>query len=161
VTYFLLQACLGYTSTMVACCTLYRNGALYEAAVNSLYVTHGLAVIFCPSTSVMLTLQTKPFGPRSECSAWLDWLYYKFDKTNNILYYWHLANSQNTPSWLRSQLPMQSVSITTNVVISNLAHGEVYLIQQYVIKFVSDLHQVGAFPLVLLFPLSIKRSTTI
>jgi len=34
---------------------------------------------------------------------------------------------------------MQSVPITTNVVISNPVHGEVYLIQHYVIKFVSDL----------------------
>ena len=32
------------------------------------------------------------------------------------------------------QLPMQSVPITTEVV-----HGEVYSIQRYVIKFVSDL----------------------
>jgi hypothetical protein len=35
------------------------------------------------------------------------------------------------------QLPMQSVSITTNVLSSNLANGEVYSIQHYVIKFVS------------------------
>jgi hypothetical protein len=40
------------------------------------------------------------------------------------------------------QLPMQSVPITTNVVSSNIAHGEVYSIQHYVIKFVSDLRQV-------------------
>jgi hypothetical protein len=32
---------------------------------------------------------------------------------------------------------MQSVPITTNVVSLNPAHGEVYLIQHYVIKFVS------------------------
>jgi hypothetical protein len=43
------------------------------------------------------------------------------------------------------QLPMQSVPITTNVVRSNLAQGKVYLIQYYVIKFVSDLRQVGGF----------------
>jgi hypothetical protein len=34
---------------------------------------------------------------------------------------------------------MQSVPSTTNVVSSNPAHCEVYLIQHYVIKFVSDL----------------------
>ena len=39
---------------------------------------------------------------------------------------------------------MQSVPITTNV-SSNLTHGEVYLMQHYVIKFVSDLRQVGSF----------------
>ena len=43
--------------------------------------------------------------------------------------------------WLDLQLPMQSVPITTKVVSSNPAHGEVYLIQQYVINFVSDLIQ--------------------
>jgi hypothetical protein len=35
--------------------------------------------------------------------------------------------------------------ITTNVVSSNPAHGEVYSIQHYAIKFVSDLRQVGVF----------------
>jgi hypothetical protein len=43
--------------------------------------------------------------------------------------------------WLELQLPMQSVPITTNVVSLNPAHGEVYSIQHYVIKFVSDLRQ--------------------
>jgi hypothetical protein len=38
---------------------------------------------------------------------------------------------------------VQSVPITTIVVSSNPAHGEVYLIQHYVIKFGSDLRQVG------------------
>ena len=36
---------------------------------------------------------------------------------------------------------MQSVSISTNVFTSDTAHGEVYSIQHYVIKFVSDLIQ--------------------
>jgi hypothetical protein len=41
--------------------------------------------------------------------------------------------------WLLDlQLPVQSVSITTNV-SSNPVHGEVYSIQHNVIKFVSDL----------------------
>jgi len=40
---------------------------------------------------------------------------------------------------------VQSVSITTNVVISSPTQGEVYLKQHYVIKFVSDLLQVGGF----------------
>ena len=41
------------------------------------------------------------------------------------------------------QLPMQSVHITTNVVSSNPTHGGVYSIQHYVIRFVSELRQVG------------------
>ena len=36
-------------------------------------------------------------------------------------------------------------SITTKVVSSNPVHGEVYSIQHYVIKFVSDLGQVDGF----------------
>jgi hypothetical protein len=41
------------------------------------------------------------------------------------------------------QIHVQSVSITANVVSSNPAHGEVCTVQYYVIKFVSDLRQVG------------------
>ena len=37
------------------------------------------------------------------------------------------------------------VGFTTKVLISNPAHGEVYWIQHYVIKFVSDLWQVDGF----------------
>jgi hypothetical protein len=37
------------------------------------------------------------------------------------------------------------VPVTTNDVSSNPAHGEVYSIQHYVIKFVSDLGEVGVF----------------
>jgi hypothetical protein len=44
---------------------------------------------------------------------------------------------------------------------SNSAHVEVYSIQQYVIKFVSDLRHVGGFLWVLLFPPPIKLTTTI
>ena len=54
------------------------------------------------------------------------------------------------------QLPVQSVPITINIVISKPVHGEVYLIQHYVIKFVSVLRQVGGFLQVLRFPPPIK-----
>jgi hypothetical protein len=43
------------------------------------------------------------------------------------------------------QPPVQSVPITTKVVSSNPAHGEVYLIQVYMMKFVGDLRQVSGF----------------
>jgi hypothetical protein len=46
----------------------------------------------------------------------------------------------------------------TKVVSSNLAQGEVYSIHYYVIKFVSDLQQVGGF---LRFPPSIKLTAMI
>ena len=59
------------------------------------------------------------------------------------------------------QLPVQSVPITTTVVSSNPIHGEVYSIQHNVIKFVSDLRQVGGFLRVLQFPPPIKLTTTI
>ena len=64
--------------------------------------------------------------------------------------------------WLLDlQLPVQSVPITTKVVSSNPVHGEVYSIQHYVIKFVSDLRQVGGFLRVLRFPPPIKLTATI
>ena len=47
------------------------------------------------------------------------------------------------------QLPVQSMDIITNFVSLNPIHGEGYLIQHYVIKFVSDLRQVSGFILVL------------
>ena len=47
---------------------------------------------------------------------------------------------------------LQSVPITTKVVSSNPIHGEVYTIQHYAIKFVSDLRQVGGFLRILRFP---------
>ena len=43
------------------------------------------------------------------------------------------------------QLHVQSVPITTKVVSSNPANDEVYSMQLYVIKFVSDLRQVCGF----------------
>ena len=50
------------------------------------------------------------------------------------------------------QLPVQSVPITTKVVSSNPVYGEVYSLQSYVIKFFSDLRQVGGFLRELRFP---------
>jgi hypothetical protein len=52
--------------------------------------------------------------------------------------------------WLGLQLPVQSVPIPTKVVSLNPVHGEVYSIQHYVIKYISDLRQVGGFLRVLL-----------
>jgi len=59
------------------------------------------------------------------------------------------------------ELPMQSVPITTKVVSSNPVYGEVYSIQHYVIKFVSDLRQVDGFLRVLRYPPPIKLTATI
>jgi hypothetical protein len=44
---------------------------------------------------------------------------------------------------------------------SNPVHGEVYLVQHYVIKFVSDLRHVGVFFRVLRFPPPIILTSTI
>jgi len=51
--------------------------------------------------------------------------------------------------------------ITTKVVSSNPVHGEVYSIQHYVIKFVSDLRQVSGFLRIIRFPPPIKLPTMI
>jgi hypothetical protein len=56
---------------------------------------------------------------------------------------------------LNLQLPVQSVPITAKVVSSNPAHRELYSIEHYVIKFVSDMGQVGWFP-----PCTLATSTS-
>ena len=56
------------------------------------------------------------------------------------------------------QLPVQSVLITTKVVSLNPVHCEVYSIQHYVIKFVSD---VSGFLRELWFSRPIKLTATI
>jgi hypothetical protein len=53
--------------------------------------------------------------------------------------------------------PVQSVQITTKFVSSNPAYSEVCSIQHYVIKFVSDLRQVGDFLRVPRLPPPIKQ----
>jgi len=58
-------------------------------------------------------------------------------------------------------LPVRSVPITTKVVSSKPAHGEMYSIQHYVIRFFSDSEQVGGFLRVLRFPPPIKLTATI
>ena len=66
--------------------------------------------------------------------------------------------------WLLDlQLPkaMQSLPITTDVVRTNPAHGEMYPVQHYAIKLVYDLRQFGGFLCVLRFPPPIKLTTTI
>jgi hypothetical protein len=54
-----------------------------------------------------------------------------------------------------------TVPITTKDVSLNPIHDEVYSIQNYVIKFISDLGQVGGFHWVLQFPPPIKLTITI
>ena len=49
----------------------------------------------------------------------------------------------------------------TNVVSYNPADGEVYSIRHYVIKFISDLRQVGGFLRVLIFSPPMKLTSTI
>ena len=47
---------------------------------------------------------------------------------------------------------LQSVSITTKVVISNAAHGDEYSTQYYAIKLVNDFRNVGGCRRVVVFP---------
>jgi hypothetical protein len=64
--------------------------------------------------------------------------------------------------WLLDlQLHFVPVPMTTKVVSLNQAHGEVYSIQHYVIKFVSDFRCCLWFLLVLQFPPPIKLTATV
>jgi len=56
---------------------------------------------------------------------------------------------------------MQSVPITSKVVNSDPDDGEVYLIQHYVIKFVSDLGRLVVFSWYSRVPSPIKLTATI
>ena len=58
-------------------------------------------------------------------------------------------------------IPVQSVPITTKDESLNPILGELYSIQHYVIKFVSDLRQDDGFLWVLRFPPPIKLTATI
>ena len=65
-----------------------------------------------------------------------------------------------TCSWIHNYLCNQCLSPLTLWFRITL-EGEVYSIQQYVIKFVSDLRQVGGFLWVIWFPPPIKLNATI
>jgi len=92
----------------------------------------------------------------------------KYASTCNILPMWlNITNLRLTrrvllveqelitlPEHLRSPLIFKVKS-------SNPVHGEVYSIQHYVKKFVSDLRQVGGFLQVLRYPPTIKLTATI
>ena len=54
-----------------------------------------------------------------------------------------------------------TITSAIKVVSSSPVHSEVYLIQHYVIKFVTDLRQVSGFLWVLRFPPPIKLAVTI
>jgi hypothetical protein len=53
--------------------------------------------------------------------------------------WWSLSYMYGRSMDVHVQLPMQSVPITTNVMSLSPAHGKVYLIQHYVMEFVSNL----------------------
>ena len=63
--------------------------------------------------------------------------------------------------WCSDRMVVGYTTVTSKVVRSNPVHDEVYSIQHYVIKFVSDLREVGGFLLVLQFPPPIKLTIMI
>ena len=69
----------------------------------------------------------------------------------------HIGGRRGRDRMVDLQLPMQSVTITTNVVLSNPAQST----QHHVLKFVNDLRQVGCFLRALRFPPPIKLTTMI
>jgi len=62
---------------------------------------------------------------------------------------------------LDKQLPLPSEPITTNVLSSIPAEGEMSSLEQYMIHVVSDLWQVDSFLRVLRFPPPIKLTAVI
>ena len=83
-------------------------------------------------------------------------------KTPEIAEYSRCSFEEVVVVWLFDlQLPVQSVPISSKVVSFYPTYSEVYSIRYYVIKFVSDLRQVGGFLRVLSFPSLIKLTATI
>jgi hypothetical protein len=56
-----------------------------------------------------------------------------------------LIKRNKTGGFLDLRLPRQSVTIITEIVSSTFVHGEIYSIQNYLIKFVSDLLHASCF----------------
>jgi len=60
---------------------------------------------------------------------------YMLRQCTSIVYIWGRRGRDRMVVELTTKLPMQYVPITSNLMGSNPAHGEIYLIQHYVIKF--------------------------
>jgi hypothetical protein len=73
------------------------------------------------------------------------WLYLFKCVLHYLILIWFEAIIVDIERYLNLQLPMKSVPITTKVVSSNPANGDVYSIQHYMMKFISDLRQVSDF----------------
>jgi hypothetical protein len=104
------------------------------------------ATLFCPDCSaVWANLATMPTFPAELASSnsppksWA-WCKHSWAKPNSHLL---MASSANCFHFC-----------STKVMGSNPVHVKVYTIQHYVIKFVSDLRQVGIFIRLLRFPLN-------
>ena len=67
------------------------------------------------------------------------------------IYFYFIYKSHHGHMVTDIQLPVPSMPITTTVVSLSPNHGDVCPTQYYVIKFGSDLRQVGGFPRVLRF----------
>ena len=131
-----------------------------------------ICFICCTSPSVCYTYQLSMLfiicgiGQYSSCTPiqpafqWINenfiWLDFFYGSDVEILRMLMSSWSWSYGSWISTI--MQSVPITTKV-NSNPVHGEVYSIQRYVIKLVSDLWQFGAFLWVLWFLPSIKTDS--
>ena len=83
------------------------------------------------------------------------------DEWVGFICYYNTVSSYLSKGHHHLQLPVQSVPITTKVVSLNPIDGNVYSIQHFLIKFVSDLLQVSYFLRVLQFPPPIKLTATI
>jgi hypothetical protein len=77
-------------------------------------------------------------------------MFYKITSSCVMMFYKITSSDRKVVGF--TTILVKSVPITTNVVSSNPAHGEVYSIQHCVIKFVSALREVCGSLRVLRFP---------
>ena len=156
--------------TMYDCVGLMTTLIYSQTSDNhTIYLPHWISKRIQPVFKIIyksLNIQPNSFRVRFFCSSLsgirtftVGTLQHRFAQHNDKLFrpldQFHYINIKSTAvvvviAWqLDLQLPMQSVL----VVSLNPTYGKVYSIQHYVIKFVSDLRQVGGF---LRFPPSIK-----
>ena len=113
-------------------------------------LTHYLILVVHCLIKPFLPKVTLPFRPDFRCIYFVNILLNCPPQQRSPLFNCKIGPVMvRIAEYLDLQLFVQSASITTKVVSLNPAHREVYLIQHYVIKFVSDLFKLSFVLLIL------------
>jgi hypothetical protein len=137
----------------------YLQGLCTNSRDANWWIIHGVFFIMCSSiASLCYLIYTVIIFV---LPAWLYIIYISYFLFYHKLYILTIKNLNYKKThglWVFIYIPSEVIHFiyTCTIVSLNPAHDKVYLIQHYVIKFVSDLWQVGGFIQVFRFPPSIK-----